>query len=113
MAISLRRGNLRMRRNFDSSRGAIDDFCLRGAVGRQPRLQFRSILLGRHRDYAWLPSDGLFIGRFEVGAGRQRDHFKTIGIRLDDAERAAPNRSGRAEDGDTFHARRKLLFYGK
>ena len=70
---------------------------------RQPRPHRRQCVVGRHRDDTRAMPLDLFGESRRVGAGRQTDHVDQVGMRHRDRERAAPDGSGRPEDGDASH----------
>ena len=63
-------------------------------------------LARRHRDDARPVARDLLAEQLGILAGREADDRQAIGMRVDDGQRALPDRSGRAEDGDAFHAQR-------
>jgi hypothetical protein len=60
-------------------------------------------LLIRNREQLWLPSPSLLEGGIDIPACSQSNNFEAFGIGFNDAQRAAAYRTGRAQDGNTFH----------
>ena len=58
---------------------------------------------GRHRDDARPVARDLLREQLGVLAGREADDLQSIGVRVDDGQRALADRAGGAEDGDALH----------
>ena len=58
---------------------------------------------GSHRGDAGTVARNLGGEELGVLARRQADHHETIGMRIDDSERALTDRAGGTEDRDAFH----------
>ena len=68
-----------------------------------PRTQRLGLFGSGDRDELWTMPVDLSGETIDVATGRQCHDLETIGERLDHLERAAPDRSGRAKNGQLLH----------
>jgi hypothetical protein len=83
----------------------MHDFDLAQARLVQTPAQDIGIGLGSHRNQSWMPTPGLLKGKLKVRACGECHNLKARWVRLSHAQRAAADRAGRSQDGDTFHVR--------
>jgi hypothetical protein len=94
-----------MRGDFDGASRAVHDVDLAEPTLLKPRPQSLGVFLFRDRDQPRLPPESLLKGSINVASGSQCDDLKAIRIGFSDAESAAPDGTGRSQDGDAFHVR--------
>ena len=95
--------HIRMSGHPHGSGRAMHHFNVLHSGSLQPGAQNFRIDCGGNRNEPGLPAPGLLESSVHIAARGQSNHLEALGISFDHAERAAPNRARRSQDGNAFH----------
>src|SRR5581483_12316531 len=66
-----------------------------------------SVFFIREREHLGSPACGLLKSQFEIGPGSKGNNAKALRVRLDHAQRAATDRTGRTKNGNVSHEQKE------